>query len=79
MTVTISLEDLKTGLGMATLDNGTPGDGFDTITASQARRLACNARIIPAVLGTTDTCHDGRTPARGPAVRHLGPRNGPAD
>ncbi|MBE7326013.1 DUF222 domain-containing protein [Nocardioides sp. Y6] len=52
VTVTISFADLKSGLGMATLDNGTPGDGFDTITASQARRLACNARIIPAVLGT---------------------------
>ncbi|GGD30634.1 DUF222 domain-containing protein [Nocardioides daphniae] len=52
VTVTISLESLRDGLGVATLDNGVPGDGFDTITAAQARRLACNARIIPAVLGT---------------------------
>ena len=36
---------------MATLANGVPGDGHDTITAAQARRLACSAQIIPAVLG----------------------------
>src|SRR5690606_4449889 len=51
VTVTISLDALKSGLGVATLDNETPGDGFETITAAQARRLACNAQIIPAVLG----------------------------
>ena len=49
--VTISLADLRKDLGVATIDNGTPGDGFDTITAAQARRLACTARIIPVVLG----------------------------
>ncbi|MFC6695260.1 HNH endonuclease signature motif containing protein [Nocardioides daphniae] len=52
LTVTISFEALRTGLGVATLGSGVPGDGYDTITAAQARRLACNARIIPAVLGT---------------------------
>ena len=51
VTVAIALADLKNDLGVATLDNGTPGDGYDTITAAQARRLACTARIIPAVLG----------------------------
>lgn len=51
VTVTIGFEALKTGLGVATLDNGVPGDGHDRITAAQARRLACNATIIPAVLG----------------------------
>ncbi|WP_162598775.1 HNH endonuclease signature motif containing protein [Nocardioides gilvus] len=51
VTVTISFADLKRDLGVATIDNGTPGDGFDTLTAAQARRLACTARIIPAVLG----------------------------
>lgn len=51
VTVTISLKDLEQGLGVAMIDNGVPGDGFDTITAAQARRLACTARIIPAVLG----------------------------
>ncbi|QCC76879.1 HNH endonuclease signature motif containing protein [Nocardioides daphniae] len=50
--VTIPFEALKRDLGVATIDNATPGDGFDTITAAQARRLACTARIIPAVLGT---------------------------
>ncbi|MBE7326059.1 DUF222 domain-containing protein, partial [Nocardioides sp. Y6] len=34
VTVTISYEALKTGLGVASLDNGTPGDGFDTLTAA---------------------------------------------
>lgn len=44
--VTVSLEALKTGLGTACVD------GVDEITASHARLLACEARIIPAVLGT---------------------------
>ncbi|QCX26573.1 DUF222 domain-containing protein [Nocardioides jishulii] len=52
VTVTISLDALRDGLGVATLDNGVPGDGFEAITAAHARRLACNARIIPAVLGS---------------------------
>ncbi|WP_239021610.1 HNH endonuclease signature motif containing protein [Nocardioides jishulii] len=52
VTVTITLDALRDGIGTATLDNGVPGDGFDTLTATQARRLACNAKIIPAVLGT---------------------------
>lgn len=51
VTVTITLADLQKKLGVAALDNGVPGDGFDTISAAQARRLACTARIIPAVLG----------------------------
>ena len=45
MVVTIPLEFLTSGLGTATL----PGGG--TITAAAARRLACEANIIPAVLG----------------------------
>jgi hypothetical protein len=44
--VTVSLEDLKTGLGQATLgDTGT-------MTAAEARMHACDCMIIPAVLGT---------------------------
>ncbi len=43
--VTITLEDLLSGLGHAVLDTG------GRISATQARRLACEARIIPAVLG----------------------------
>ena len=49
--VTIPFETLTRELGVATIDNETPGDGYDTITAAQARRLACTAKIIPAVLG----------------------------
>ncbi len=51
LTVTIGLDSLTSDLGVATLANGVPGDGHDTITAAQARRLACSAQIIPAVLG----------------------------
>ncbi len=44
--VAVSLEDLKSGVGAATLgDTGT-------ITAAEARVQACDAMIIPAVLGT---------------------------
>ncbi len=58
--VTIPFEKLMTDLGAADLlGSGTiPSDPHvdpcagETITASQARRLACNARIIPAVLGS---------------------------
>ena len=44
--VTMSLEGLRGGLGAATLDTG------GRISAGEYRRLACNATIIPAVLGT---------------------------
>lgn len=49
--MTIPFEALESGLGVATLDNGSPGDGLTTMTAGQVRRLACAAQIIPAVLG----------------------------
>jgi len=45
LVVTIDLDRLISGLGVGTLAEGTP------ITAGQARRLACNAGIVPAVLG----------------------------
>jgi hypothetical protein len=44
--VTMTLEQLLTANGTAQLDDGTP------MSAGQARRLACEAGIIPAVLGT---------------------------
>jgi hypothetical protein len=44
MVVKIDLDNLITGLGGATLDEGV------RISASEARRLACEAAIIPAVL-----------------------------
>jgi hypothetical protein len=43
--VTLDLESLRTGLGAAGLDTGV------AITAGEARRLACNAGLVPAVLG----------------------------
>src|SRR6478735_6020989 len=44
ITVTIDLQDLKNGVGAATLEHGGP------ISAGEARMLACDARIVPAVL-----------------------------
>lgn len=58
--VTIPYETLTRGLGTATIDNQAPGDGHDTITAAQARRLACTARILPPL-------HQGPTPGPGAA------------
>ena len=52
LTVTIDLQTLLDGLGTATIDTEVPGDPHGTITAAHARRLACTAQIIPAVLGT---------------------------
>jgi hypothetical protein len=42
--VTLDLDTLLTGIGAAGLDTGV------AITAGEARRLACNAALIPAVL-----------------------------
>ncbi len=54
--VTVALRQLQSGLGEATLDTGT------TISAGQARRLACNADLIPAILdGTSRVLDLGRT------------------
>lgn len=50
--VTMDLESLIEGTGVASLDTG------QSITASQARRLACEAGIIPAVLGTASQVLD---------------------
>jgi hypothetical protein len=44
--VTLDLAHLVTGLGAAGTDTGTD------ISAADARRLACAAGIVPAVLGT---------------------------
>jgi hypothetical protein len=45
LVVTIDLESLRSDLGVAEVIGGDP------ITADEARRLACTARMIPAVLG----------------------------
>ena len=64
--VVISLEDLRKELGTATL-------GFDetngsTISAAEARKMACNATIIPWVLGS-----DGRVLDAGRSSRFFQP------
>ncbi|MGH8571793.1 MAG: DUF222 domain-containing protein, partial [Gammaproteobacteria bacterium] len=46
LVLTMGLAELVTGLGTATLDTG------GQLTAAEARRLACDANLIPMVLGT---------------------------
>jgi hypothetical protein len=58
MIITITLAELRAKLAAADLI----GHDLDRITASEARRLACNADLIPAVLGTDSEVLDlGRT------------------
>jgi len=67
--VTVDLATLRHGLGTATLGADIP------ISAGEARRLACTARLLPAVLGTDSLPLDlGRTarlfsPAQRKALR----------
>ena len=58
--VSMELETLVEGLGSAVLDTGTE------ISAGQARRLACNATLLPLVLAATHGCW---TWGRGSVVR----------
>ncbi|WP_101523819.1 HNH endonuclease signature motif containing protein [Nocardioides houyundeii] len=46
LVLTMDLTALLEGLGTATLQNG------ERISAGEARRLACTAKLVPAVLGT---------------------------
>ena len=56
LTVTVTLDQLRDGLGAATLDTG------DDLSVSAIRRLACDAEVIPAVLGSLGEVLDvGRT------------------
>ncbi|QIX27236.1 DUF222 domain-containing protein [Nocardioides sp. JQ2195] len=56
VTVTIDFDRLKQGLGTATLNNG------HKISATEARRLACRAGMVPAVLdGKGEVLDLGRT------------------
>ncbi|MGY0536884.1 DUF222 domain-containing protein [Nocardioides sp. YJ-D4] len=64
--ITMSLEDLRNDLGTAAL-------GFDgaKITAAEARRMACNADLVPVVLGTDSEILDfGRTARLAYPVQH---------
>ncbi|WP_181309620.1 HNH endonuclease signature motif containing protein [Nocardioides campestrisoli] len=49
LVVTVGLETLITGLGSATITSN--GDDLTRISAGEARRLACQADLIPMVLG----------------------------
>jgi hypothetical protein len=73
VTVVMSLDSLLTGLGVATLDSG------GRISAGEARRLACDAGLVPAVLGTRSEVLDlGRTSRffKVPQRRAMGLRDG---
>ncbi|GLJ68243.1 hypothetical protein J2S40_003057 [Nocardioides luteus] len=64
--VTMSLEELRKDLATASL-------GFDgeKITAAEARRMACNADLIPVVLGTDSEILDlGRTARLAHPIQH---------
>ncbi|MBC7275336.1 HNH endonuclease signature motif containing protein [Nocardioides sp.] len=64
--ITMSVEDLRNDLGTAAL-------GFDgeQITAAEARRMACNADLIPVVLGTGSEILDfGRSIRLAHPVQH---------
>jgi hypothetical protein len=50
--VTIDADQLTAGVGEATLTTGT------TVSAGQTRRLACNAGLLPLVLGADSTILD---------------------
>jgi len=51
MVVTLDFETLAKGVGEATVVGDLPGEPTQVITAEQARRLACKANLVPAVLG----------------------------
>ena len=56
LTLTLTFDQLRTGLGATCLDTG------DQLSASATRRLACDAEVIPAVLGSLGEVLDvGRT------------------
>ncbi|GAA4715689.1 hypothetical protein Prum_004210 [Phytohabitans rumicis] len=56
MVVTVSFDMLRLALGVGTLDTG------ERLSPEQVRRLACDAKIIPAILGGDGQILDlGRT------------------
>ncbi|MFI5626004.1 DUF222 domain-containing protein, partial [Nocardioides sp. NPDC051685] len=64
--ITMSVEDLRNDLGTAAL-------GFDgeQITAAEARRMTCNADLVPVVLGTDSEILDfGRTARLAHPIQH---------
>jgi hypothetical protein len=64
--ITMSLEDLRKDLATAAL-----GFDGDQITAAEARRMACNADLVPVVLGTDSEILDlGRTARLAHPIQH---------
>ncbi|MBG6097687.1 HNH endonuclease signature motif containing protein [Nocardioides luteus] len=64
--ITMSVADLRKDLGTAAL-----GFDGDQITAAEARRMACNADLIPVVLGTDSEILDlGRTTRLAHPIQH---------
>ncbi|NYI75681.1 HNH endonuclease signature motif containing protein [Nocardioides panzhihuensis] len=64
--ITMDVEDLRNDLGTAAL-----GFDGDKITAAEARRMACNADLIPVVLDTGSEILDfGRTTRLAHPVQH---------
>ncbi|MEU6138221.1 DUF222 domain-containing protein [Nocardioides sp. NPDC047086] len=64
--ITMSVDDLRKDLGTAAL-------GFDgeQITAAEARKMACNADLVPVVLGTDSEILDlGRTARLAHPIQH---------
>jgi hypothetical protein len=56
LNVTIGFDQLRDRIGTATLDTG------QRLTATQVRRLACDAQLLPAILGAEGQVLDvGRT------------------
>jgi Domain of unknown function (DUF222) len=73
VTVTMSLDALLSGVGVATLDSG------GRVSAGEARRLACGAGLVPAVLnGRSEVLDLGRSSRLFtlPQRRALGLRDG---
>ncbi|MFJ9391905.1 DUF222 domain-containing protein [Nocardioides sp. NPDC101246] len=70
--ITMNLEDLHKDLGTAAL-----GFDGDQITAAEARRMACNADLVPVVLGTDSEILDlGRTTRLAHPIQHRALRLG---
>ncbi|MFJ9391038.1 DUF222 domain-containing protein [Nocardioides sp. NPDC101246] len=66
MFITMNVEDLHKDLGTAAL-----GFDGDQITAAEARRMACNADLVPVVLGTDSEVLDlGRTARLAHPIQH---------
>jgi hypothetical protein len=52
LTVTVDYDKLRAGIGTARLDNG------EHIPMKQVRRIACDAGVIPMLLGSRSQIHD---------------------